>query len=190
MLVGAIEPTAEAQFRAARRTHASVQHDIEPDRPCWIVTGRHDQPVRLRRAVHLGDEAADAGARSRDPRMPARFEGFRPLPRPSQGLSHAVTHRTVYCQGQLTPAAFGRDHHPRCFTIWMAGGGVKGGHVHGETDDFSYNVTKDPVHVHDLNSTILHLLGIDHTRLTYKFQGRHFRLTDVHGTVVRDLLAS
>jgi hypothetical protein len=97
--------------------------------------------------------------------------------------------RTVYCQGDLTPTAFGRDHHPRCFTMWLAGGGVKGGHVHGETDDFSYNVTKDPVHVHDLNATILHLLGIDHTRLTSKFQGRHFRLTDVHGTVVRDLLA-
>jgi hypothetical protein len=97
--------------------------------------------------------------------------------------------RTVYCQGDLTPTAFGRDHHPRCFTMWLAGGGVKGGHVYGETDDFSYNVTKDPVHVHDLNATILHLLGIDHTRLTYKFQGRHFRLTDVHGTVVNDLLA-
>jgi hypothetical protein len=97
--------------------------------------------------------------------------------------------RTVYCQGDLTPTAFGRDHHPRCFTMWLAGGGVKGGHVHGETDDFSYNVMKDPVHVHDLNATILHLLGIDHTRLTYKFQGRHFRLTDVHGAVVNDLLA-
>jgi len=98
--------------------------------------------------------------------------------------------RTAYCQGTLTPAAFGRDHHPRCFTMWLAGGGVKGGHVHGETDDFSYNVAKDPVHVHDLNATILHLLGIDHTRLTYRFQGRHFRLTDVHGTVVHDLIAS
>jgi hypothetical protein len=97
--------------------------------------------------------------------------------------------RTVYCQGDLTPTTFGRDHHPRCFTIWLAGGGVKGGHVHGETDDFSYNVTTDPVHVHDLNATILHLLGIDHTRLTSKFQGRHFRLTDVHGTVVHDLVA-
>ena len=98
--------------------------------------------------------------------------------------------RTAYCQGTLTPAAFGRDHHPRCFTMWLAGGGVKGGHVHGETDDFSYNVARDPVHVHDLNATILNLLGIDHTRLTSRFQGRHFRLTDVHGTVVRDLIAS
>ncbi len=73
--------------------------------------------------------------------------------------------------------------------MWMAGGGVKAGHVHGETDDFCYNVVKDPVHVHDLNATILHLLGIDHERLTYRFQGRDFRLTDVHGKVVRELLA-
>ena len=83
----------------------------------------------------------------------------------------------------------GRDHHNRCFTMWLAGGGVKGGHVHGETDDFGFNVARDPVHVHDLNATLLHLLGIDHTRLTYRFQGRDFRLTDVHGRVVQDILA-
>ena len=97
--------------------------------------------------------------------------------------------RTVYCQGRLTATDYGRDHHPRCFSIWMAGGGVRGGMVHGETDDFSYNIVKDPVHVHDLQATILHLLGVEHTKLTYKFQGRHFRLTDVHGSVVRELLA-
>ncbi len=97
--------------------------------------------------------------------------------------------RTVYCQGTLTADDYGRDHHPRCFTIWMAGGGIKGGVTHGETDDFSYNVVKDPVHVHDLHATMLHLLGIDHTKLTFKFQGRHYRLTDVHGHVVRELLA-
>jgi len=97
--------------------------------------------------------------------------------------------RTAYCQGEFTAEGFGRDHHPRCFAVWLAGGGVKAGWTHGETDDFSYNVTRDPVHVHDLNATILHLLGIDHTRLTYKFQGRHFRLTDVHGTPVRGILA-
>ena len=84
---------------------------------------------------------------------------------------------------------FGRDHHPRCFTMWMAGGGVKPGHTHGQTDDFSYNVESDGVHIHDLHATILHLLGIDHERLTFKYQGRHFRLTDVHGHVVKDLLA-
>jgi arylsulfatase A-like enzyme len=97
--------------------------------------------------------------------------------------------RTVYCQGKLTETDYGRDHHPRCFTIWMAGGGIAPGVTYGTTDDFSYNITENPVHVHDLHATILHCLGIDHTRLTYKFQGRHFRLTDVHGKVVKALLA-
>jgi hypothetical protein len=97
--------------------------------------------------------------------------------------------RTVYCQGKMTETNYGRDHHPRCYSIWMAGGGVKAGYSLGETDDYSYNVTKDPVHVHDLNATILNLLGIDHTRLTYKYQGRHFRLTDVHGEVVKQVIA-
>ncbi|MBL8213924.1 MAG: DUF1501 domain-containing protein [Bryobacterales bacterium] len=97
--------------------------------------------------------------------------------------------RTVYCQGKLTPEDYGRDHHPRCFTVWMAGGGVKPGFTYGATDDFSYNITENPVHVHDLHATILHTLGIDHLKLTYKFQGRWFRLTDVHGNVVKDVLA-
>lgn len=87
--------------------------------------------------------------------------------------------RTVYCQGKLTRENYGRDHHPRCFSIWMAGGGIKPGVVHGETDDFSYNVVKDPVHIHDLNATILHTLGIDHRRLSYKHQGLDVRLTGV-----------
>lgn len=97
--------------------------------------------------------------------------------------------RTIYCQGTLTETNYGRDHHPRCFTIWMAGGGVKPGIVYGETDDFSYNITENPLHIHDLNATILHCLGIDHKRLTFKFQGRDFRLTDVDGHVVNDILA-
>jgi hypothetical protein len=97
--------------------------------------------------------------------------------------------RTVYCQGRLTAEDYGRDHHPRCFTIWMAGGGIKPGISYGETDDHSYNIAANPVHVHDLHATILHCLGIDHTRLTFKFQGRHYRLTDVHGKVVQELLA-
>ncbi len=96
--------------------------------------------------------------------------------------------RTVYCQGQLAEGDYGRDHHPRCFSMWMAGGGAKPGVVYGETDEYSYNVVKDPVHVHDLQATLLHLLGVDHTKLTYRFQGRYFRLTDVHGRVVKDLL--
>lgn len=95
--------------------------------------------------------------------------------------------RTVYCQGMLQEN-YGRDHHGRCFTMWMAGGGIKGGISHGETDDHCYNIVKDPVHVHDLHATLLHCLGIDHEKLTYKFQGRHFRLTDVHGQVVKAIL--
>ena len=97
--------------------------------------------------------------------------------------------RTVYCQGNLTATNYGRDHHPRCFTIWMAGGGIKPGITHGETDDYSYNVVRDPVHVHDLNATILNQLGINHKQLTFKFQGRHYRLTDVHGEVIQPILA-
>jgi arylsulfatase A-like enzyme len=97
--------------------------------------------------------------------------------------------RTNYCQGKLTAENFGRDHHPRCFTVWLAGGGIRGGTTHGQTDPYGYNISDHPVHVHDLQATILHLLGIDHERLTFKYQGRHFRLTDVHGHVVRDILA-
>ena len=114
--------------------------------------------------------------------------------------------RTVYCQGKLTRDNYGRDHHPRCFTTWMAGGGIKPGITYGQTDDYGYNIadadgnplrpqpnkaswTPGTMHIHDLNATILHLLGIDHERLTYRYQGRDFRLTDVHGHVIRDLLA-
>jgi hypothetical protein len=97
--------------------------------------------------------------------------------------------RTVYSQGTLTKTSYGRDHHPRCFTIFMAGAGIKPAMTYGVTDEFAYNITENPVHVHDLHATILHLLGIDHERLIYKFQGRRYRLTDVHGEVVRDILS-
>ena len=97
--------------------------------------------------------------------------------------------RTIYSQGTLTETDYGRDHHPRCFTVWMAGGGIRRGLTYGATDEFSYNILENPVHIHDMNATILHCLGIDHTRLTYRFQGRDFRLTDVHGVVVKDILA-
>ena len=97
--------------------------------------------------------------------------------------------RTIFCQGRLTDETYGRDHHPRAFTIWLAGGGVKPGVTYGETDDFAFNVVKDPVHIHDLHATMLHVLGIDHTRLTYQYQGRNFRLTDVHGQIVNGILA-
>ncbi len=97
--------------------------------------------------------------------------------------------RTVYCQGKLTAETYGRDHHPRCFSIWLAGGGIRGGVTHGATDDYSYNIAEAPVSVHDLHATLLHLMGVDHRKLTFKYQGRHFRLTDVHGEVVREILA-
>ncbi|MDB4654376.1 DUF1501 domain-containing protein [Rubripirellula sp.] len=96
--------------------------------------------------------------------------------------------RTNYCQGQLNGNQFGRDHHPRCYSMWMAGGGVKPGTTYGKTDEYGYNITEDRVHVHDLQATIMHLLGIDHERLTYRHQGRRYRLTDVHGEVVKQVL--
>jgi len=97
--------------------------------------------------------------------------------------------RTNYCQGDLTIDNYGRDHHPRCFTIWMAGGGIKKGFVYGETDEFGYNIVENPVHVHDFQATLLHIMGIDHEKMTFKYQGRRFRLTDVSGKVVEDILA-
>jgi len=98
--------------------------------------------------------------------------------------------RTVYCQEALTNESYGRDHHPRCFSMWLAGAGIRPGYTHGETDDYSYNIVRDPVSVHDLHATILHCLGIDHERLTYRFQGRDYRLTDVAGRVVLELLSA
>lgn len=97
--------------------------------------------------------------------------------------------RTNYCQGKMTADNYGRDHHPRCFSIWMAGGGIKPGMVYGETDEFGYNIVSNPVHVHDFQATILNQLGFDHERLTFRSQGRRYRLTDVEGRVVRDILA-
>ncbi|TAH38582.1 MAG: DUF1501 domain-containing protein [Planctomycetota bacterium] len=97
--------------------------------------------------------------------------------------------RTAYCQGRMSPGDYGRDHHPRCFSMWMAGGGLKRGIIHGRTDDYGYNILEGGVHVHDLHATLLHLLGIDHEQLTYRFQGRDYRLTDVFGKVVHALIA-
>jgi uncharacterized protein (DUF1501 family) len=98
--------------------------------------------------------------------------------------------RTVYSQGQLSETNYGRDHHPRCFSMWMAGGGVKGGQVYGDTDELSYNITENPVHIRDLHATILHALGIDHHQLTYKFQGLDQKLTGVEpAKVIKDLFA-
>jgi hypothetical protein len=97
--------------------------------------------------------------------------------------------RTNYSQGKLTKDNYGRDHHPRCFTMWMAGAGIKPGISYGETDEFGYNIASNPVHVHDFQATLLHLAGIDHEKLFYQYQGRRFRLTDVEGHIVRDILS-
>jgi hypothetical protein len=97
--------------------------------------------------------------------------------------------RTTYSQGEIRKDSFGRDHHPRCFSIWMAGGGIKGGLTYGASDDYAYNIIENPVHVHDFHATMLHCLGVDHEKLTYRFEGRDYRLTDVAGNVVKDLLA-
>ena len=97
--------------------------------------------------------------------------------------------RTVFSQGTLGDANAGRDHHGRCFTVWLAGAGVKPGIEYGKTDDFCYNIAENPVHLRDLHATMLHILGIDHKQFTYRYQGRDFRLTDVFGTVVKDLIA-
>jgi hypothetical protein len=97
--------------------------------------------------------------------------------------------RTAYSQGDISKNNFGRDHHPRCYSMWFAGGGIRAGGVIGETDDFGYNIVKDPVSVHDFHATMLHLLGIEHTRLTYRFEGRDYRLTDIHGELLPALMA-
>jgi uncharacterized protein (DUF1501 family) len=97
--------------------------------------------------------------------------------------------RTAYSQGDISKTNFGRDHHPRCYSMWFAGGGIKPGIVIGETDDFGYNIVRDPVNVHDFHATMMHLLGIEHTRLTYRFEGRDYRLTDIHGELIPALMA-
>ena len=97
--------------------------------------------------------------------------------------------RSNYCQGKFDPNNYGRDHHPRAFSIWMAGGGIKPGLNYGKTDEFGYNVIENPVHINDFHATLMHTMGIDHEQMTYKYQGRRFRLTDVAGNVIKDLLA-
>ena len=97
--------------------------------------------------------------------------------------------RTSYSQGAIKKDNFGRDHHPRCFSLWMAGGGIKPGITYGATDDFAYNITENPVHIHDFHATMMHLLGIEHTKLTYRFEGRDYRLTDIAGELVKGILA-
>jgi len=167
-------------------------------RNCLLARRMIERGVRFVQLMHRGwDQHSD---------LPKQIRGqCRDVDQPSAALIRDLTQRgllddtlviwggefgrTVYSQGTLTKDNHGRDHHGRCFTLWMAGGGIRPGIAYGETDDYCYNVVKDPVHIHDLNATLLHQLGIDHTKLTYKFQGRHHRLTDVHGEVVKGILA-
>ena len=188
----------------------------EPDAIFELYGPESRKPGTLRRQLPAGAPAGRA-RRALHPALSSRLgPARRPAARPGAAVPAAPTSRprrsspiskqrgllddtlvvwggefgrTVFSQGKLTDDNYGRDHHPRCFSMWVAGGGIKRGAVLGETDDFSYNVVSDPVSVHDLQATILHLLGIDHKRLTYRFQGRDFRLTDVHGEVVKKILA-
>jgi hypothetical protein len=167
-------------------------------RNCLLARRMVERGVRFIQLMHRGwDQHSN---------LPAQIRGqCRDVDQPSAALVHDLKQRglldetlviwggefgrTVYSQGTLTKTNYGRDHHGRCFTMWLAGGGIRPGATYGETDDFCYNIVRDPVHIHDLNATVLRCLGIDHTRLTFKFQGRDFRLTDVAGNVVQGLLA-
>jgi Protein of unknown function (DUF1501) len=167
-------------------------------RNCLLARRMIERGVRFIQLMHRGwDQHSD---------LPAQIRGqCRDVDRPAAALVKDLKQRgllddtliiwggefgrTVYSQGTLTQTNYGRDHHGRCFAMWLAGGGIKGGQTHGETDDFCYNIVRDGVHIHDLNATVLRCLGIEHTKLTYRYQGRDFRLTDVHGNVVPALLA-
>ncbi len=211
--------TRVSQYEMAYRMQHSVPEltDLskEPDRVFELYGPDSRKPGTFAANCLLARRLAERGVRfiqlfhrgwDQHTKLPKQIVGqSRDTDQPSAALIHDLLERgllddtlvvwggefgrTVYCQGKLTADDYGRDHHPRCFTVWMAGGGVKPGITYGETDDYCYNITRDPVHVHDLHATILHCLGIDHTKLTFKFQGRHFRLTDVAGSVVRKILA-
>ena len=167
-------------------------------RNCLLARRMIERGVRFVQLMHRGwDQHGD---------LPRQIRGqCRDVDRPSAALLRDLQQRglledtlvvwsgefgrTVYSQGQLTQDNHGRDHHGRCFSNWVAGAGFKPGFVYGETDDYCYNIVENPVHIHDFNATLLHAMGIDHTRLTYRFQGRDFRLTDIHGEIVHGILA-
>ena len=165
---------------------------------CLLARRLAEQDVKFIQLYHMGwDHHFDLPSRLRD--------SARQTDQPSAALIQDLKQRglledtlviwggefgrTAFSQGTITVNNYGRDHHPRCFSIWMAGGGIQAGLNYGQTDDFGYNIISNPVHVHDLHATLLHLMGIDHERLTFKHQGRYYRLTDVHGQVVKDIFA-
>lgn len=210
--------TRISQYELAYRMQTSVPDlmdlSSEPERTFKLYGPSSRKPGTFAANCLLARRLAERGVRfiqlfhrgwDQHSKLPEQIKGqARDTDQPSAGLIQDLKERglledtlviwggefgrTIYCQGKLTADDYGRDHHPRCFSIWMAGGGIKPGISYGETDDYSYNIARDPVHVHDLHATILHCLGIDHTRLTFKFQGRHFRLTDVHGKIVKPIL--
>ena len=188
------ETVPELTDTSAEADHVRSLYGPEVDIPgtfahnCLLARRMAERDVRFVQLFHRGWDHHS--------RLPSNLKGqCRDIDQPCKGLILDLKQRgllddtlivwggefgrTIFCQGKLTPTNYGRDHHPRCFSMWMAGGGIKGGVVHGETDDFSYNIVKDPVHVRDLNATILHQLGIDHTRLSYPHQGLDARLTGV-----------
>jgi hypothetical protein len=211
--------TRIAQYEMAYRMQSSVPELLdlskEPDRVFTMYGPESRKPGTFAANCLLARRLAERGVRfiqlfhrgwDQHNKLPAQIVGqARDVDQPMAGLLTDLKERglledtlvvwggefgrTVYCQGKLTPEDYGRDHHPRCFTMWAAGGGIKAGYSYGETDDFSYNIAKDPMDVHDLHATILHCLGVDHTKLTFKYQGRHFRLTDIHGNVVKQVVA-
>jgi len=211
--------TRIAQYEMAYRMQSSVPELIDlSDEPKWVFDlygSESRRPGTFAANCLLARRLAERGVRfiqlfhrgwDQHNHLPSQIAGqCRDTDQPSAALVSDLKQRgllddtlvvwggefgrTVYCQGPLSATDYGRDHHPRCFTIWMAGGGTKMGITHGVTDDYSYNILDQPVHVHDLHATILRCLGIDHTRLTFKYQGRHHRLTDVNGTVVKEILA-
>jgi len=211
--------TRIAQYELAYRMQTSVPEltDVsrEPESAFDLYGPEARKPGTFAANCLLARRLAERGVRfiqlfhrgwDQHTKLPAQLPGqCRDTDQPSAGLIQDLKQRgllddtlvvwggefgrTVYCQGKLTKDDYGRDHHPRCFTIWLAGGGIRPGMTYGETDDYCYNIVRDPVDVHDLHATLLHCLGIDHTRLTFKFQGRHYRLTDVFGNVVKEILA-
>ncbi|MBI4601573.1 MAG: DUF1501 domain-containing protein [Planctomycetes bacterium] len=192
------EPRHVLEMYGLTEEHHAKGTDGGFARNCLLARRMVERGVRFVQLLHRGWDQHGS--------LPAQIRGqCRDVDRPSAALVKDLAARglledtlviwggefgrTVYSQGALTKDNYGRDHHGRCFTIWMAGGGVRPGITYGETDDYCYNIVKDPVHIHDFNATVLRLLGIDHTRLTFKFQGRDYRLTDVHGNAVEGLIA-
>jgi hypothetical protein len=198
-------PELLADFRKNyRRSSSAMDPEVRKPRHVRGELPPQPSPSRTRRCASFSStcgrrDAARQSSRRDPPFSATRSIGLRPPfsktwrtgphRRHLGPVRRAEFGRTVYSQGTLTKTDYGRDHHPRAFTVWLAGAGVKRGITYGEPDDYGYNIVRDPVSVHDLHATMLHILGVDHEKLTFRHQGRDFRLTDVAGRVVGGLLA-